>query len=796
MAARSLGELRSAAKRDPGGHEHEVSQQLQHFNSLLQAVQLQPKHGVDELVPLVETLAHLVPFFPSLLANVPSDALSLLHNTHPSLPRSASESLLQSLALICSKRFMAFTSLLPTLSALLQSHSKRLRSSARSLLVNHIAFSNRHTNASSLNRPAQSLLHSQLQQHDESIAKQSLGIVAELYRRNVWTDPRTVNLVVTASLHPKQRVMLSALKFLIGQDEQDAATGSDDDESDDDDSDDASEQNRSSAASKRKRKSKSEAVNDLSQDAVFRAYHKGTAATKKKKQKKLKRDLATLKKRSSRGVEGDSAPKVQGARFAALQLVNDPQGTTESLFSRLRSSGQSFESKLLLIQVVSRFIGTHKLLLLQFYPFIMRFTHPQQRDCTLVMASIVQATHDLVPPDTLEPLVRHIVDSFVHDHARPEVIALGLHTVREMCARAPLIMNGDLLQDLALYKKYKEKAVTAAARSLIQLFRELAPALLQKKDRGKGHDVNARRSAFGEDKAAERVPGADLLEAALQKKEDGDDESSDEEDDREDEHKDDGDNNHVQHEQHEASVEERNLEEASEHRDDRGDAADGADEEGTSAEESDENDPEDHGNKEHSETDDEVREERHDESRDQEGESERADEDETQGSSKQAGSLSSLKQQLRGAQRSDGDEGEGSVELEKARILSQADYKKIRMLKTKQEVEKTMSKHGVRKAQQIGSSEVEATVRRSTEDRVDPLSLVGEHRRKPSKEEKKARIMQGREDREPYTASAKKKKKKKGGSTNREKEKQKRLPLAARNLKAAERRMKRGHKRK
>ena len=34
-------------------------------------------------------------------------------------------------------------------------------------------------------------------------------------------------------------------------------------------------------------------------------------------------------------------------------------------------------------------------------------------------------------------------------------------------------MNEDLLQDLALYKKSHEKAVSIAARSLIALFREV-----------------------------------------------------------------------------------------------------------------------------------------------------------------------------------------------------------------------------------------------------------------------------------------------------------------------------------
>ena len=57
-----------------------------------------------------------------------------------------------------------------------------------------------------------------------------------------------------------------------------------------------------------------------------------------------------------------------------------------------------------------------------------------------------QACHELVPPDALAPVLRQLVDSFVHDRARPEVMTLGLRTVRELCARCPLVMTPELLQ--------------------------------------------------------------------------------------------------------------------------------------------------------------------------------------------------------------------------------------------------------------------------------------------------------------------------------------------------------------
>ena len=57
-----------------------------------------------------------------------------------------------------------------------------------------------------------------------------------------------------------------------------------------------------------------------------------------------------------------------------------------------------------------------------------------------------QACHELVPPDAMKAVLRQLVDAFVHDRARPEVMTLGLKTVRELCARMPLIMTTELLQ--------------------------------------------------------------------------------------------------------------------------------------------------------------------------------------------------------------------------------------------------------------------------------------------------------------------------------------------------------------
>ncbi len=72
-----------------------------------------------------------------------------------------------------------------------------------------------------------------------------------------------------------------------------------------------------------------------------------------------------------------------------------------------------------------------------------------------------------------------------------------------------------VVQDLVLYKKFRNKEVASAARGLIGLFRELNPSLLEKKDRGRGADLEAAPLSYGASQVQSRVEGAQLLQVSI-----------------------------------------------------------------------------------------------------------------------------------------------------------------------------------------------------------------------------------------------------------------------------------------
>ncbi len=186
----------------------------------------------------------------------------------------------------------------------------------------------------------------------------------------------------------------------------------------------------------------------------------------------------------------------------------------------------NFELRLQMMNLISRLIGVHKLLVLGFYEFLISYIKPHQKEVTQILAYLAQASHELVPPDSMEAVVRAVADNFVWSNCASEVVAAGLNALREICLRCPLAMPEQLLQSLIDdYKNHRDKGPMQAARALLSLFREFNPEMLKKRDRGKAATMNIKNIQvlkYGEVAAPTDVPDAELLE--LDSNDEGDDE--------------------------------------------------------------------------------------------------------------------------------------------------------------------------------------------------------------------------------------------------------------------------------
>ncbi|KAG2574986.1 hypothetical protein PVAP13_7KG413600 [Panicum virgatum] len=509
----NLPVLQAKMKRDPEGYEEELRQLHRHFESSVFLFRQQAALATTsssggggevakELGDLALFLAHVAPFYPDDLDDLPEQIGGLLDTNARGLPPGLRTHLVQALILLVNRKIVDLEDTMELFMELQVIGDRAVKKLAFSHIVHSIRRMNQKHKNDTRNRKLQNILFKFLQAEEESRAKRAFTILCDLHRRRVWFDERTTNAICDACFHPSSRIMVAAISFLLGYE-----NAEQEDDSDASSSEDEADQNPQIL---------------LSKQDVYKANHKGTAASKKKKKAKLQRVIRSMKRQQRKSVE-----EAGSSYYSPLTYLKDAQGFAEKLFSRLQKCNERFEVRMMMLKVIARTIGLHHLVLLNFYPYLQRYVQPHQRDVTTLLAAAVQACHDMVPPDAVEPLFKQIVNQFVHDKSRPEAIAVGLNVVREICMRMPLMMNEDLLQDLVLYKKSHEKAVSIAARSLITLFREICPSLLVKKDRGRPVDPKARPKAFGEVTVASDVPGAELLDESISSEGEGSDDESD-----------------------------------------------------------------------------------------------------------------------------------------------------------------------------------------------------------------------------------------------------------------------------
>lgn len=472
----NLPQLQNLIKRDPHSYLDEFLQQYRHYQSNVQIFKLQPDKPNKELAELVMFLAQVGHCYLQHMSTFPQELSELLLAYHTVLEPDLRMTFCKALILLRNKNLISPSGLLELFFELLRCHDKLLRKTLYTHIVTDIKNINAKHKNNKINTMLQNFMYTMLRDSNPVAAKISLDVMAELYKRNIWNDAKTVNVITTACFSRVTKILVAGLKFFLGKNE---------DEKNESDSD-------------------SETEGTSARDLMIR-YSTGKKTSKNKK--KLEKAMKVLKKHKKKG-------KAEVFNFSAIHLIHDPQDFSEKLLKQLENSNEHFEVKMMMMELISRLVGIHELFLFNFYPFIQRFIQPHQREVTKILLCAAQSSHQLVPPEIIEPMIMTIANNFVTDRNSGEVMTVGINAIKEIVARCPLAINEDLLQDLAQYKTHKDKNVMMAARGLIQLFRNLNPQMLHKKDRGKPTEASAEAKIkdYGEVEAKDYIPGAEVLE--------------------------------------------------------------------------------------------------------------------------------------------------------------------------------------------------------------------------------------------------------------------------------------------
>uniref|UniRef100_A0A673Y896 Protein SDA1 n=1 Tax=Salmo trutta TaxID=8032 RepID=A0A673Y896_SALTR len=467
----NLPQLQNLIKRDPQSYTEEFLQQYRHYQSNVQIFKLQPDKPNKELADLVMFLAQVGHCYLQQLASFPQELTELLMNHHTVLEPDLRMTFCKALILLRNKDLINPTGLLELFFELLRCHDKLLRKTLYSHIVHDIKNINSKHKNNKVNTTLQNFMYTMLRDSNPLAAKISLDVMIELYKRNIWNDAKTVNVITTACFSKVTKILVAGMKFFLGKDEDE----------------------------KRESDSESEEEGPSARDLMVR-YSTGRKTSKNKK--KMEKAMKVLKKHKKK-------KKVEVFNFSAIHLIHDPQDFSEKLLKQLEDSNE--------LQLF------YNLFLFNYYPFVQRFIQPHQREVTKILLCAAQSSHQLVPPEIIQPVIMTIANNFVTDRNSGEVMCVGINAIKEVAARCPLAITEELLQDLAQYKMHKDKNVMMSARGLIQLFRSLDPKMLHKRDRGRPTELSteAKIQDYGEMEAKTYIPGAEVLE--VEEKEEGED---------------------------------------------------------------------------------------------------------------------------------------------------------------------------------------------------------------------------------------------------------------------------------
>uniref|UniRef100_A0A8C7Q5K9 Protein SDA1 n=1 Tax=Oncorhynchus mykiss TaxID=8022 RepID=A0A8C7Q5K9_ONCMY len=422
----NLPQLQNLIKRDPQSYTEEFLQQYRHYQSNVQIFKLQPDKPNKELADLVMFLAQVGHCYLQQLASFPQELTEILMNHHTVLEPDLRMTFCKALILLRNKDLINPTGLLELFFELLRCHDKLLRKTLYSHIVHDIKNINSKHKNNKVNTTLQNFMYTMLRDSNPLAAKISLDVMIELYKRNIWNDAKTVNVITTACFSKVTKILVAGMKFFLGKDEDE----------------------------KRESDSESEEEGPSARDLMVR-YSTGRKTSKNKK--KMEKAMKVLKKHKKK-------KKVEVFNFSAIHLIHDPQDFSEKLLKQLEDSNERFEVKIMMMELISRLVGIHELFLFNYYPFVQRFIQPHQREVTKILLCAAQSSHQLVPPEIIQPVIMTIANNFVTDRNSGEVMCVGINAIKEVAARCPLAITEELLQDLAQYKMHKDKKLSTEAK--------------------------------------------------------------------------------------------------------------------------------------------------------------------------------------------------------------------------------------------------------------------------------------------------------------------------------------------
>ena len=467
-----LPQYQDRVKRDKESYKEEFLKILKKFEEQFNIFLFNPSRKIKGFKELLMFFAHLSHLFKEETAFIPKGLCKIISENYLTIPHEVRLTIVDSLSIMCKSGILSLLEVIPLFFNLMRCQDKILRKRLTDYIISSLTKVNEKHKNVNINKNIQNFCEKLLEDSNKKLARKTLNIIVNLYQKKIWNDSRTINMLANIAVNAKDiKISSAACKFFLS--EYDTEQGDSSDEED---------------------------LEELKNK--YKLLGKGYSQKTKKRKAKLKQLMKSIERKEERNKKIKTS-----TNFLPIDQLNDPYTFAEKLF-HLMSSFQSgnFSHKLIILRLLGRILGRHRLIINNFFNSMIPLIKAEQKDLNIILASIIEATHDQIPPIELESLIKKLFDFFISDVLPPQQITLGLHTLYGIMERCPYCINEEYFNICEELRNYKNKSVANAARAVCNLYKEHS----DKKGIENGF-------GFGDAKNNDTIEGIELLKK-LEKK--------------------------------------------------------------------------------------------------------------------------------------------------------------------------------------------------------------------------------------------------------------------------------------
>ena len=467
-----LPEIQDRINRDSEAYKEEFHKILLLFKEQFEIILKYPNKSIKGFKELLMFFSHISNKFPEELKFIQKDLPKILSENYLIIPHEMRLAIVDSLSLLRKKELLSPMETLPLFFSLIKCQDKILRKKLTDCIISDLKkIKETKKNLDSVKK-IQNFCETILNDPNKKLARKTLNILISLYQKKIWNDDRTVNLISKCVSVNDIKMSSAACKFFLSEykiDEPDTSS--------------------------------EEELDELKNK--YKLLGKSNNRKTKQRKAKLKQLMKSIERKEKR-----HSKVIINKDFMPIDRIKDPLSFSQELFKKANSYQRGeFSHKLIVIRLLGRVLGRQRLLLENYYNFMLNFMKSDQKDIEIILASLIESCHNQIPPSELEPIINKLFDNFISENYPPQLVNLGLNTLREIIERCPYCIDKgqySIIQDL---RYYKNKSVSNAARSIVNLCKEIDGKF------GKGNG----EISFGDNNFDFGIEGIELLKK-LEKK--------------------------------------------------------------------------------------------------------------------------------------------------------------------------------------------------------------------------------------------------------------------------------------